>query len=138
MRDAYHDLVANSAMDPILCSNDATGNVSSSIDLLGYRGALIGVQTGVEGDLFDASNYFTIKWQVSTDNSNWSAANDADLIGGNNTQVIDANGETPAIHVRSYVGTARYVRAIIDVTGTMANGTVASGFAIRYKPLHVG
>lgn len=107
-------------------------------DLLGYRGALIGIQTGVEGDLFNTSNYFTIKWQDSPDNSNWSAISDDDLIGGNNTQVIDNNAETPAIHVRSYIGANRYVRAIVDVSGTMANGTPISGFVIKYVPLHAG
>ena len=134
-KDAYHDLTANSVIDPITCSNDATGNVAVGLDLLDYRGALIGVQAGVEGDLFNTSNYFTIKWQDSNDDSTYAACNDNDLIGGNNTQVIDSNGETPAIHVRAYRGLARYFRAIIDVTGTMANGTQISGFGIRYQKL---
>ena len=134
LRDAYHDLVANQVIAPILCSNDATGNVANTVDLEGYSGGLIGVQTGVEGDLFDANNYMTIKWQTSTNNVGWSAANDADLIGGNNTAIIDANADANSTHTRSYIGSKRYVRVEFQATAGAVSLPV-SAHIVRSKPI---
>ncbi len=91
---------------------------------------------GAVGDAFSGSNYFTVKFLESSNTVVYSAIADTDLIGGNNTVVIDANNEANSTHQRTYIGAARYVTVSIDVTGTMANGTPATAFVVRGLPLH--
>jgi hypothetical protein len=118
MRDAYHDDRSSVVIDPVAMT---TANANGAgIDLLGYEGCRLVVQVGTSGALLGVSNLATIRFMESSNNVVFSAIADTDLIGGNNTQVIDANGETPAIHQRSYTGSARYVTVRIEPTGTIA------------------
>jgi hypothetical protein len=130
MRDFYSDYRATEVIAPKLVSNDATGN-GTGTDLLGYEGCLMVCDYGDVGDLHDSSNYVTVKFLASTNNTVFSAIADTDLIGGNNTAVIDANEDANTTVQRGYIGTARYVTISIAVTGTMANGTPAAAFVVK-------
>jgi hypothetical protein len=137
MKDLYSSQRANYAVLPIVATNTTQGgNNGTGVDLLNYRGALMIAVLGVEGDKFDTSNYCTIKFQDSPDSSTWSAIADTALVGGNNTQVINNNNQLPIIHQRGYIGSARYVRILFDITGTMANGTPLAGLIVYGAPLH--
>jgi len=135
MRDLYHSYRETTVVTPQLVSNDATGN-GTGTDLLGVTGCLMVAKIGAVGDLFNGSNYVTIKFLESANNVVFSAIDDDDLIGGNNTVVIDANNEANCVHQRSYVGSARYVTISFDVTGTMANGTPMEAHVVKGLPLH--
>jgi len=135
MRDMYSSNRATFVVGPKLVSNDATGN-GTGTDLLGYQGCLMLARYGTVGDLHDGSNYVTVKFLESANNVVFSAMSDGDLIGGNNTVVIDANAEANTTIQRTYVGSARYVTITFDVTGTMATGTPAAALVVKGLPLH--
>jgi hypothetical protein len=132
MRDSYHDERLTQVIKPVtVTSANANGTV---VDLLGYLGAEIVVEIGASGALLGASNLATIRLMESADNNSWGAIDDADLIGGNNVTVIDANGEANTTVERGYVGTARYVTVRIEPTGTISL-PVSAGI-VRGKPIH--
>jgi hypothetical protein len=133
MKDLYSDFRATSVIKPQSVSNDATGN-GTGTDLLGYEGALMICSVGAVGALFDASNFYTIKFLESANNVVFSAIADTDLVGGNNTVVIDANAEANSVHQRGYIGTARYVTVTIDCTGTLT--APATALVIKGFPIH--
>jgi len=132
-KDLYHDYRATSVLNPVSVSNNATGN-GTGTDLLGYKGALMIASVGAVGALFDASNYYTIKFLESSNNTVFSAIADTDLVGGNNTVVIDANAEANSVHQRGYIGSARYVTVSIACTGTLT--APATAIVIKGFPLH--
>jgi len=118
MQDYYNDDRASIVISPVAMT---TANANGAgIDLLGYRKCRLVVQAGTSGALAGASNLATIRFMESSDNSTFTAIADTDLLGGNNTQVIDANGETPSIHQRGYIGVKRYVTVRVEPTGTIA------------------
>ena len=131
-KDLYHDFRATAVIAPVAMT---TANANGTgIDLLGYKGCRLVVQAGTSTALLGASNLATIRFMESTDNSTFTAIADTDLIGGNNTQVIDANNETPSIHQRSYIGSARYVTVRIEPTAIIA--VVFSASAELGFPIH--
>jgi len=134
-KDLYDTLAENTAVKPKLVSNTASGN-GTGVDLLGYEGCLMVAEYGAVGDKHDTSNYVTVSFLASTNNTVFSAIADTDLIGGNNTELIDANAEGNSTHRRCYVGDKRYVTVSFVVTGTMANGTAARATIIKGFPLH--
>jgi hypothetical protein len=135
MKDLYSSYRETTVVQPKLVSNDVTGN-GTGTDLLGFTGALMVAKIGAVGDLFNGSNYVTIRFLESSNNVVFSAISDDDLIGGNNTVLIDANNEANCIHQRAYTGSARYVTISFDVTGTMANGTPMEAHVVKGLPLH--
>ncbi len=133
MKDLYHDYRSTYTIKPqTVTSSNANG---SGIDLLGYRGALMVCHAGASGGLLGASNYVTIAFVSSTDNSTFTAIADTDLIGGNNTVIIDANAEGNATHQRGYIGTARYVAIQVQCTAGAVSLPVCAE-VVRGLPLH--
>jgi hypothetical protein len=133
MRDLSHDYKSNMTVKPAtLTTANANG---TGVDLLGYSGALMVAHLGAVGALQDGTNKCIIHFVESTDNSTFTAIADTDLVGGNNTQTIDANAEANTSHQRSYVGAARYVAIQFEVAGTISLPVV--GEVIRGKPHYV-
>ena len=132
MKDLYHDFRSTYVIKPqTLTTANANG---TGTDLLGYRGALMIAHLGGVGALQDGTNKCVIGFFDSSDNSTFAACADTDLIGGNNTETIDANAEANNTVQRAYIGTARYVTIRIAVSGTISLpvcGEVVKGF-----PLH--
>jgi hypothetical protein len=132
MKDLYHDYRTTQIINPIaMTTANANGTV---IDLIGYRGVLLVAGFGLSSALLGASNLATVRFMSSSDNSTWAAIADTDLIGGNNTQIVDANAEANTCYQRSYIGSARYVTIRIEPTGTIA--TTVSAYAVLGRPLH--
>lgn len=129
MKDLYNRIRSTKTILPIaLTSSNANG---TGVDLLNYQGALMEVHVGASGGTLGGSNYITIGFFSSTDNSTFTAIADTDLIGGNNTHVINANANANCTVQRGYVGTARYVNVQIAPTGTVAlpvSAAVVKGF----------
>jgi hypothetical protein len=131
LRDAYHLAAANYTLKPVtLTTSDANG---TGIDLSGYRGALMTAYVGAVGALQDGTNKCVIGFFESSDNSTFTAIADTDLIGGNNTETIDANAEANNVVTRAYIGTKRYVNIQFDVSGTISLPVCAS--IVRLWPL---
>lgn len=102
---------------------------SASADRAGYSGVDFTVLVGESGDTLSGSVKIELEVQESDDDSTFTAAADADITGavtGTNTgtfAVIDAAADDDAVHVCKYIGSKRYSRVVVNVTGTHSNGT---------------
>lgn len=132
MKDLYHDFRSTYTIKPqTITTANANG---TGIDLLGYRGALMVCHLGAVGALQDGTNKCVIGFFESSDNSSFTAIADTDLIGGNNTETIDANAEANNTVQRAYIGANRYVTVRIAVSGTISLPVCAE--VVRGFPLH--
>ena len=133
MKDYYNDDRSKIVIYPVAMT---TANANGAgIDLLTYRKCRLTVLAGASGALLGASNLATIRFMESSDNSSFTAIADTDLLGGNNTEVIDANAEGNNCVQRSYIGVKRYVTVRIEPTGTIAVPWCA--VAELGSPLHI-
>jgi hypothetical protein len=121
----------------------ADGN-GTGVDLRGYTRALILCEMGNSGDTLSGSLYTDIEVEESDDNSTFTDVADADLqtsVTGTNTGTfahVDAPAEDSTVFMTTYNGTKRYIRVVVNVTGTHSNGTPIAAciipFGHRVKP----
>jgi hypothetical protein len=124
-----------------LCQVPATKTSDTNctaVDMQGYNECLFAVSVGNSGDTLDGSNYIELEVEESTDNSSFTDVANADLIKyvtGTNTgtfaKVDDSATEDQAVYFTSYRGTKRYVRVVLNFTGTHSSGTPISVLAIQ-------
>jgi hypothetical protein len=131
MKDLYHDFRATTVVKPVAITSSANG---TGTDLLGYEGALMIATTGAGTALHGASNYATIQFLESSNNVVFSAISDNNLVGGNNTEVLDANGEFNSTVQRGYIGDARYLTITFANTGAVAY--TGAALIIKGFPIH--
>lgn len=114
------------SIDAAVKTADADG---SSADLRGYRKALVIASIGASGDTLSGSVEINIEVEESDDNSSFTDVADASLqtsVTGANTGTfahIDSGTEDSAIYMTTYLGSKRYIRAVVNVVGTHTNGT---------------
>ena len=125
IKDVYNDvtIVQNKACASVTADINCT-----AIDTWDYGAKAVTliavVGTGTTGP--DASNYFDIEVEHSDDNSTWADCADADLsnsVTGTNTgtfAVVNAADEDDLSYATQYVGGKRYVRVVLNETGTAA------------------
>ena len=112
----------------------------AACDLLHFDGCRISVHVGNSGDTLSGSVKIELEVEHSDDNSTWSDCADADLttsVTGTNTgtfAVIDAPAEDSAIFQTEYLNSKRYVRVVLNVTGTHTNGTPIAVWYDRCRP----
>jgi len=134
MRDFENNLKHDSVIDPKVLTADAN---SASVDMAEYKDVAFYVTVGAAGDTFSSSVKTEIEIQDSADNSTFAACADTDItnaVSATHTgtcAVIDASTECAALYACQYLGAARYVRVVINVTGTHSNGTPYSVVALR-------
>lgn len=138
-----NDLLNNSAesqiLDPVVITADAD---SASVDLAGYGGVTFYALVGESGDTLSGSVKIELEVEESDDDSTFTDVANADLsnsVTGTNVgtfAVIDAAAEDDAVYAVSYRGNSRYVRAVVNVTGTHTNGTPVGVLAIRTGAQH--
>jgi hypothetical protein len=125
-------------VDPAVVTADVNG---ASVDLLGYEGVMFLVSVGQSGDTLSGSVKVELEVEESADDSTFDDAEDADLstsVTGTNPGtfgLIDDAAEDDAVYVTSYKGDGtkkRYVRPVINVTGTHTNGIPIGIVAVRY------
>lgn len=115
-----------------------------SVDMRGYNAVAFIVNVGIEGDTLSGSVKFDFEIQDSADDSTFAAAANADVLDGNDAAgttvsntgtfaTVDANAEIPAQFTGIYTGLSRFVRVVINATGTHTNGTPMSVSAFRAK-----
>ena len=108
---------------------DADTN-STGIDTQGANSAMVIVNVGAPGITFSGSNKVDIKLEDSADNSTFAAVTNNNFVTGGTVdsagiwQTIDANGECNAVYGLGYVGPERYIRVVLDFSGTHGTGTV--------------
>ena len=133
----YSDVKYQQIIDPVTLTADAN---SASADLDGYGSACLLVNVGESGDTLSGSVYIELEVEESTDNATWTDVADADLvnyIAGTNDgtfALIDAAAEDDARFIVGYKGTKRYIRTVVNVTGTHTAGTPISATAVLGSP----
>lgn len=137
--DLENNCVFSTEVAPVVAgtAGDADG---TGVDLKGFEACTFVGMTGAEGDTFGASVYFELQVEESEDNSTFTNVADADLtttVSSTSADtgvfaLINADAETPAIHVTTYKGSKRYVRAVLLTGGTHSNGTPVALLAIKH------
>ncbi len=135
IRDFLNHFKVEQVVDPAVITSDTDG---SSVDLLGYNWVTFLALVGESGDTLSGSVKIELEVEDSDDDSTFADAADADVQGfvaGTNDgcfAVIDAAAEDDATYKCTYKGSSRYVRPVINVTGTHTNGTPIGIVAIRH------
>ncbi|MER9422601.1 hypothetical protein NKI88_09100 [Mesorhizobium sp. M0317] len=120
MRDLANSIGAVQAVAPAVLT--AT-NTSAAIDLLGFNGAAVIINTGA----IAGSGNFTPKLQESDDGTNFTDVAAADLVGAFPAALVAAS----VVKV-GYIGNRRYVRTVLTLnsgTSIAASATVLKGRA---------
>lgn len=127
IRDLENQLGA--AVVSIQAGTKTTDGNGTAADLRNYKKALIVAQVGQSGDTLSSSVYWELEVEHSHDGSTWADCADADLqtsVAGSNTGTfakIDSSTKDRTVYMTTYVGSRRYVRAVVNATGTHTNGT---------------
>lgn len=117
------------SLDCAVFTGDQNG---TGVDLKGYDAATACFGFGASGDTLSGSVKIQCVLQDSDDNSAFTDAAAADVIG---TQaLVDDPAEDSTIYRVGYVGSKRYIRTKFDFTGTHSNGIECFGFVIRGLP----
>lgn len=130
----YSDNAFTQVLDPATITSDTN---CTSVDMKGYDELLFLVNIGESGDTLSGSVKIELEVEESADNSTFTDVADADLVNyvaGTNDGcfgVIDAAAEDDARYITGYRGDSRYVRVVLNLTGTHSNGTPISVTAIR-------
>ena len=133
MKDIGTQIRTVSSLVPVLktADTDCTG-----VDLQGYESAEVVFFIGARGDTWDASNHIQLEIEESSDNSTYTDVADAsltDTVTGTNTGTVaklDAAGDGSQIYRTSYIGGSRYIRPVLNFTGTHSTGTVIGALVI--------
>lgn len=114
----------------------------SSVDLKNFGVCRFLANVGNSGDTLSGTVYIELELEESDDNSSFTDVADADVsaaVSGTNDgcfAVIDAPTEDRLLVQVEYRGTKRYVRPVINVTGTHSNGTPIAIDAALGEPVN--
>lgn len=106
-----------------------TDTATSMVDTAGYESMLIlvavGALTGVDG-----SNYLvpTLQHSDTTTGSDFAAVDSADIAGAFTT--IDSSSEDSVVQMVGYCGSKRYVRVLLNYTGTGISAGIVGVYAV--------
>lgn len=137
MKDAYSDQVT------VRLHNDPTQTAdadSTSVDLDGFEGVLLIVDLGPETDTLTGSVYIELEVEESDDDSTFTDVADIHLVKvvtGTNTGTfakVDDAAEADQSYATSYIGDKRYVRVVLNVTGTHTTGLDTTVIAVKMFP----
>jgi len=107
---------------------DADTN-STGIDTQGANSAMVMVNVGAPGVTFSTTHKVEIRLQDSADNSTFADVTNNNFVTGGTVgatgiwQTIDADGDCNAVYGIGYVGPERYIRCVLDFSGTHGTGT---------------
>lgn len=109
---------------------------TGSLDTLGYDSAVIMFHVGLSADTINTTNKIELEIEESDDNSAWNDAPNASLVNPDTgaagfvaatnvgtTVVIDSAAKDELIYAVRYAGSKRYVRAVLNFSGTHTTGT---------------
>jgi len=135
IRDFENNIKITQVVDPVVITADANG---ASVDLLDYEGVTFVAAIGESGDTLSGTVYVELEVEDSSDDSTFADCADTEItnsVTGNNTGTfakIDAAAEDDAFYETTYKGSNRYVRPVINVSGTHSNGTPIAILAFRF------
>lgn len=135
-RDLHDNL---SAVIAVLPATLTTTPADISIDLLGFRGAMVAFWIGAGGITFTGTNRIDLVAEHSSDGTTWVPVAQADVVGA----VVGANGTYRSIIAAkaaadvteiSYVGGRRFFRTRPVMGGTHSTGTAMTAMVVRGLP----
>lgn len=135
----HTSLYANTGFVHLLSSAARTADANSTgMDLQDCDDAVLLFHIGAAGDTLSGSVYIELEVEESDDNSAWNDAANADLTnyvtGTTNTgttQKLIANASAAQTYAVGYRGSKRYIRGVVNVTGTHSNGTPVGVTGLR-------
>ena len=136
IRDLHNNLSTALLVAPQTATADIT---PVSVDLLGFRSAMVLLYIGIGGITFTTTNKIEYILEHSNDNTNWTAVVQADVLGptvtaGGIVRSLVAAKAAADVQEISYIGGRRYVRLTPDFSGTHATGTPMTAFMVRGMP----
>jgi hypothetical protein len=142
LHDLENIIKDTKCLTPQVVTTDQDG---TAVDLKGYREATFFAMVGASGDTLSGSVKIELELEDSDDNSTFADCADADLsnaVAGTNDGcwgLIDDPAEDDTVLSVTYRGSSRYVRPVVNVTGTHSNGTPIAiiGFAVGAEQLPV-
>ena len=139
MKDLANNLLAVQSLAPAVRTADANG---TGVDLQGFEGAMVIVDMGAEGVTLSSSVKIDYKLEESSDDSTYTAVTSSSSVTDGSVDsngifaTFDDNAESPAVTGIGYVGGSRYIRVVVDFTGTHGTGTPCSAMVIKGHPRH--
>ena len=135
-RDLHDNLSTATLIVPVVAAADTT---PISVDLLGFRAAMIMINIGVGGITFSGTNKVDFLLEHSLDNSAWAAVAQGDVLGatvaaGGIVRSLIAAKAAADVQEMSYIGGRRYIRLTADFSGTHGTGTAMAAYAVRGLP----
>ena len=133
-RDIYSNLNLTQMLTPVNVQADVD---SGSVDTRAFDSLMLLANIGLSGDVLSGAVFIELEVEDSPNDSDWTDAADADLtnsVTGTNTgtfALIDAPAEDELRYIVGYKGDKRYVRVVVNVTGTHTNGTPMAVSAVQ-------
>lgn len=130
----YANTSITSLLDPIVSNADTN---STGVDLKDCDDVVLLFHIGANVDTYSSSNKLDLEVQESDDNSTFTAVANADItnyVTGINTGTVAeiiANSGCSQIYQVGYRGTKRYIRGVLNFSGTHSTGTVCGITALR-------
>lgn len=144
MKDLGNNLTPVISTAAVVASGNGTTTTGAEIDLQGFEGAFVMVNSGAEGDTLGSSLKYEFKlYHGDTSGSLTAVTNqldvtDASISSDGTWLTLDDNAETPQVSGIGYVGGKRYIRLDIVRTGNHSTGTPLSATVIKGFPRHAG
>jgi len=137
MHDAKTSVKVANTILPIAATNTA-GGTGIGVNVAGYQSALLVLTMGIPLTTLSGSIYWTVQFQECLTDvaGSYTDIGAADLKGGVNGIIINADGEASRSISRSYVGSKPWVRILCTGVGTNTNGTPMHGVVVLGLPAH--
>lgn len=135
-RDLHDNLSSALLIAPSTPTADTT---PISVDLLGFRGAMVMLYIGIGGITFTGVNKIDFVLEHSLDNTAWSPVTQSDVAGvtvatGGIIRSLIAAKAAADFQEISYIGGRRYIRLTADFSGTHGVGTPMFAAMVRGLP----
>jgi hypothetical protein len=136
-RDFYHNSKVVQSLAPASRTADVNG---TGVDTAGFEGVTLEFNIGTAGVTLSSTDKIALKVEESdSSGSGYSAVAAADLLGEESAGVVktltDSAG-TPGTYRVGYTGSKRYVRAVLDYSGTHGTGTPTGANVVLSHPRH--
>lgn len=135
-KDTSTTLTVSSSLAPAVRTGDTNG---TGVDLQGFESALVVFDCGAEGVTLSGTDKIALELEESDDNSTFADVAAADMIGEESAGVVktlDDNAEAPAVYTVAYTGAKRYIRGVLNYSGTHGTGTPISCTVIKSHERH--
>jgi len=131
IRDFENNIAATQVLDPAVITTDTN---CASVDTQNYESVAFYAMVGASGDTLGVGLLIELKLEVSSDDSTFAAPNAGEItheVSKGIFAVIDGAADDDTLYMTEYRGSKRYVRPVIDMTGTHTNGTPIAILAMR-------